>query len=160
MTHVHRDALGRQIIDSAIKVHRTLGPGLLESSYEVCLDHELNSRGLRVVRHVPVPVVYEGVRLDCGYRLDLVVNGCIVIEVKSVEKLLPLHTAQVLTYLRLSGARQILLFNFNCVKLMDGLRSFLGDGKQRSQQPCIGRAPGEHPFPRAPGLGGASWPGK
>src|SRR6187402_884474 len=108
MTHVHRDEVGSQIIDAAIKVHRTLGPGLLESSYEVCLDHELNSRGLRVARQVPVPIVYEGIRLDCGYRLDLVVDGDIVVEVKSVEKLLPLHTAQVLTYLRLSGARQVL----------------------------------------------------
>lgn len=154
MTHVRRDAVGSQIIDAAIKVHRTLGPGLLESSYEVCLDHELNSRGLRVARQVPVPIVYEGIRLDCGYRLDLVVDGAIVVEVKSVEKLLPLHTAQVLTYLRLSGARQVLLFNFNSVKLMDGLRSFLADGHQRSQRPWIGRAPGERPFPRAPGLGG------
>jgi GxxExxY protein len=119
----------------------------------------LGSRGLRVERQVRVPIVYEGVRLDCGYRLDLVVNGDIVIEVKSVEKLLPLHTAQVLTYLRLSGASQVLLLNFNSVKLMDGLRSFLGDGKQRSQRPWIGKALGEPPFPRVPGLGGgpARW---
>jgi GxxExxY protein len=160
MTHVHRDAVGRQIIDAAIKVHRALGPGLLESSYEVCLEHELSSRGLPVDRQVPLPIVYEGIALNCGYRLDLVVNNDIVIEVKSVEKLLPLHTAQVLTYLRLSGARQLLLFNFNSVRLADGLRSFLADGKQSSQRPWIGRGPGEHPFPRAPGLGGASWPGK
>lgn len=154
MTHVHRDPTGRQIIDAAIKVHRALGPGLLESSYEVCLDHELNSRGLRVARQVPVPIVYEGIQLDCGYRLDLVVNGDVVIEVKSVERLLPLHTAQVLTYLRLTGARQALLLNFNSVKLMDGLRSFLGDGKQRSRRPWVGRTFGERPYPRAPGLGG------
>ena len=154
MTQVHRDAVGSQIIDAAIKVHQALEPGLLESSYEVCLEHKLGSRRLRVERQVRVPIVYEGVRLDCGYRLDLVVNGDIVIEVKSVEKLLPLHTAQVLTYLRLSGARQILMFNFNCVKLMDGLRSFLGDGKQSSQRPWIGRALEERPFPRVPGLGG------
>ena len=154
MTHVHRDEVGRQIIDAAIKVHRTLGPGLLESSYEVCLEHELISRRLGVDRQVPLPIVYEGITLNCGYRLDLVVNGDIVIEVKSVEKLLPLHTAQVLTYLRLSGARQLLLFNFNSVKLMDGLRSFLGEGKHGSQRPWIGRALGERPFPRAPGLGG------
>jgi GxxExxY protein len=160
MTHVHRDAVGRQIIDAAIKVHRALGPGLLGSSYEVCLEHELNSRGLRVARQVPVPIVYEGIRLECGYRLDLVVNGEIVIEVKSVEMLLPLHTAQVLTYLRLSGARQALLLNFNSVKLMDGLRSFLGDGNQGSQRPWPGRSLGEPPFPRAPGLGGGPWPWK
>ena len=154
MTDVRRDPIAGQIIEGAIKVHRALGPGLLESSYEVCLEHELASRRLHVDRQVPLPIVYEGVRLDCGYRLDLVVNGDIVIEVKSVEKLLPLHTAQVLTYLRLSGARQLLMFNFNCVKLMDGLRSFLGDGKQSSQRAWIGRPLEERPFPRAPGLGG------
>src|SRR6188508_1553985 len=135
MSHVRRDPVAGEIIDAAIKVHRSLGPGLLESSYEVCLEHELASRRLDVDRQVPVPVVYEGVRLDCGYRLDLVVNGGIVVEVKSVERLLPIHTAQVLTYLRLSGARQILLFNFNSVKLMDGMRSFLADGNQSSQRP-------------------------
>jgi GxxExxY protein len=156
MTDVRRDPVAGQIIDAAIKVHRALGPGLLESSYEVCLEHELASRRLHVDRQVPLPIVYEGVRLDCGCRLDLVVNGDIVIEVKSVEKLLPLHTAQVLTYLRLSGARQILLFNFNSVKLMDGLRSFLGDGKQSSPRPSRGGSFGEHPFPRAPGLGGGA----
>src|SRR5687767_12223132 len=101
MTHVQRDPVAGEIIEAAIKVHRSLGPGLLESSYEVCLEHELTKRRLRVARQVPVPIVYEGIRLDCGYRLDLVVNGEIVIEVKSVERLLPLHTAQVLTYLRL-----------------------------------------------------------
>jgi len=154
MTDIRRDPVSGQIIDAAIKVHRALGPGLLESSYEICLDRELNSRGLRVARQVPLPIVYEGITLDCGYRLDFVVNGDIVIEVKSVEKLLPLHTAQVLTYLRLSGARQVLLLNFNSAKLMDGLRSFLGDGKQRSQHPWIGRQLGERPFPRVPGLGG------
>ena len=154
MTHVRRDPVAGEIIDAAIKVHRALGPGLLESSYEVCLEHELTSRRVRIDRQVPLPILYEGITLDCGYRLDLVVNGEIVIEVKSVEKLLPLHTAQVLTYLRLSGARQALLLNFNCVKLMDGLRSFLGDGKQSSQRPWVNRSFGERPFPRAPGLGG------
>ena len=154
MTHVRRDPIAGQIIDAAIKVHRTLGPGLLESSYEVCLEHELISRRLRVERQVPLPIVYEGVTLNCGYRLDLVVNNDIVIEVKSVEKLLPLHTAQALTYLRLSGAGQVLLFNFNSVKLIDGMRSFLGEGKQSSRRPWVGRPHGEPPFPRAPGLGG------
>jgi len=160
MTHVHRDAVGRQIIAAAIKVHRALGPGLLESSYEVCLEHELSARGVRVDRQVPVPIVYDGLSLDCGYRLDLVVDGDIVVEVKSVEELLPLHTAQILTYLRLTGARQALLLNFNTVRLRDGLLSFLGEGKQGSQRPRASRAFGEHPFPRVPGIGGASWPGK
>jgi GxxExxY protein len=154
MTHVHRDPVAGEILDAAIKVHRTLGPGLLESSYEVCLHHELTLRSLRVERQVGMPIVYEGRALDCGYRLDLVVDRDIIVEVKSVERLLPVHSAQVLTYLRLAEARQALLFNFNCVKLMDGFRSFLGDGKRRSQQPSTVGTPGEHAFPRAPGLAG------
>ena len=157
MSDLHPDPVVGEIIDAASKVHRTLGPGLLESSYEVCLVHELTLRRLDVACHVPVPIVYEGIALDCGYRLDLLVNGDIVIEVTSVEKLLPLHIAQVLTYVRLTGARQALLFNFNSVKLLDGLRSFLGDGKQRSQPPWVCRPCGERPFPRAPGLGGGPW---
>ena len=156
MTHVHRDPEGREILDGAIKVHRHIGPGLLESSYEVCLHHVLSARGLRVERQVPVPIVFEGITLDCGYRLDLFVNRAIIIEVKSVEKLLPIHTAQVLTYLRLSGARQVMLFNFNSVRLMDGMRSFLADGKQSSHPPGFAGRRGEPPFPRAPGLGGSA----
>ena len=154
MADLHRDPVEGEIIDAAIKVHRTLGPGLLESSYEVCLHHELTSRRLLVERQVPVPIVYEGITLECGYRLDLLVEGDIVVAVKSIERLLPLHTMQVLTYLRLTGARQALLFNFNSVKLTDGLRSFQGNGKQSSLPPWVGRTPGERPFPRVPGLGG------
>ena len=156
MTNVRRDPLAGQILDAAIKVHRNLGPGLLESSYEVCLHYELTARGLRVERQVALPVVYEEITLDCGYRLDLFVNRAIVIEVKSVEKVLPIHEAQVLTYLRLSGARQVLLFNFNSVRLIDGMRSFLADGKQRSRQAGFSPTRGEPPFPRAPGIGGSA----
>ena len=156
MTHVHRDLEGKQILDAAIKVHRNLGPGLLESSYEVCLHHELSARGLRVERQVAMPIVFEGITVDCGYRVDLFVNRAIVVEVKSVEKVLPIHEAQVLTYLRLSGARQVLLFNFNSVRLIDGMRSFLVDGKQRSRQAGFSPKRGEPPFPRAPGLGGSA----
>ena len=119
-----------EIIEGAIKVHRALGPGLLESSYERCLDYELGKRGLRIERQVPVPVIYEGVRLDCGYRLDLVVDGDVIVEVKCVEALAPIHTAQVLTYLRLTRARHALLLNFNCPTLREGLRSFIGRGNQ------------------------------
>jgi GxxExxY protein len=158
MSHVHRDPVAGEIIDAAIKVHRALGPGLLESSYEVCLEHELTVRGLRVERQVPVPIVYEGIRLDCGYRLDLFVDDGIIVEVKSVEKLLPLHTAQVLTYLRLTGARQLLLFNFNSVRLLDGMRSLLGDGKRPSQQHGGGQQCGVPEYPRAPGIGGSAIP--
>ena len=157
MTDLDRDPVGGDIIDAAIKVHRALGPGLLESSYEMCLDHELTSRRLRVERQVPVPIMYEGITLNCGYRVDLVVNRDILIEVKSAERLLPLHAAQVLTYLRLTGARRALLFNFNSVNLMDEMRSFLRDGNQSSQPPRVGRHCGEPPFPRAPGLGGGPW---
>ncbi|HVQ42698.1 MAG TPA: GxxExxY protein, partial [Vicinamibacterales bacterium] len=134
--------------------------GLLESSYEECLVRELTLRRLAVQRHVPVAIVYEGTTLDCGYRVHLVVNSDILVEVRSVERLLPLHTSQVQTYLRLTGARQALLFNFNSVELMDGLRSFLGDGKRSSQSAWVGRPVGELPFPRAPGLGGGPWPWK
>jgi len=129
MSEVQRDPVASEILDSAITVHRQLGPGLLESSYQACLEYELLKRGVRVERQVQVPLVYDGIKLDCGYRLDLLVDGGIIVEVKSVEVLTPLHNAQVLTYLRLTGARQALLLNFNCLRLMDGLRSFLGQGK-------------------------------
>jgi GxxExxY protein len=119
-----------EIIEGAIKVHRALGPGLLESAYERCLDYELAKRGLRIERQVPVRLTYEGLRLDCGYRLDLVVDGDVIVEVKCVDALAPIHTAQVLTYLRLTHARHALLMNFNCPTLREGLRSFLGRGKQ------------------------------
>ena len=154
MANARRDPVAGQIIAAAIKVHRTLGPGLLESSYEVCLEYELTARGLRVERQVPVPIVYEGIALDCGYRLDLLVDRAIIIEVKSVEDLRPIHSAQVLTYLRLSEAGQALLFNFNSVKLVDGMRSFLGTGKQLPNTPIVDVGDGERTFPRAPGLGG------
>lgn len=109
------------IIDSAIKVHRALGPGLLESTYEACLFHELTLRGLRVERQVPMPIHYEGVQLDAGYRLDIVVEGKVIVELKAVEGLLPIHEAQLLTYLRLSGIKLGLLMNFNVTRLMDGV---------------------------------------
>ena len=125
---LHRDPVVATTIDAAIEVHRQLGPGLLESTYEACLECELVHRGLQVVRQVAVPVVYKNMRLDCGYRLDLLIDGDVIVEIKSVEQLHPIHTAQVLTYLRLTGARQLLLFNFNSVLLKDGMRSFLGGG--------------------------------
>jgi GxxExxY protein len=114
------------IIGAAIEVHRELGPGLLESAYQTCLAYELTLRRLDVLREAPIPVVYKGQRIDCGYRIDLLVEGDVIVEVKSVETLLPIHTAQVLTYLRLTGARRALLMNFNGVTLKEGLRSYLG----------------------------------
>jgi GxxExxY protein len=109
------------IIAAAIEVHRALGPGLLESAYEECLCHELKLRGLSFLRQVPLPVVYKGVRLECGYRIDLVVEGKVVLELKAIDKLEPIYEAQLLTYLRLSGIRVGLLMNFNVPVLKEGL---------------------------------------
>lgn len=118
------DALAREIVDAGTKVHRTLGPGLLESVYELCLVHELTKRGLKPQRQVSLPVVYDDVKLDGGLRIDLLVNGLIVVEVKAVEGLLPVHQSQILTYLKLSGCRLGFLMNFNVPLLKDGLRRF------------------------------------
>jgi GxxExxY protein len=116
------DALARAIVDSGLKVHRALGPGLLESAYEHCLAHELGQRGLVVRRQVGLPIIYDGVALDAGYRLDLVVNSRIVVEVKAVEALTRLHEAQILTYLRLSGMPLGFLMNFNVDLFKNGIK--------------------------------------
>jgi GxxExxY protein len=116
-----RDPLSDKVIGLAIEVHRSLGPGLLESAYEECLSLEFNEHGLSYARQVPLPVVYKTVRLDCAYRLDFLVEGRLVLELKAVERLLPVHKAQLLTYLKLSGHKTGLLFNFNEVVLKDGL---------------------------------------
>ena len=110
-----------QIVDAAIKVHTALGPGLLESAYQACLAYELRQRGLRVVTEVALPVQYEGIDLDVGYRLDLLVESQVIVELKSVEKMIPLYEAQLLSYLKLSGHRIGLLINFNVVRLKDGI---------------------------------------
>jgi GxxExxY protein len=114
-----------QIIGAAIEVHKHLGPGLLESAYEECLAHELRLRNFRVERQKPVPVVYKQTKLECGYRLDLLVEGRIVVELKSVEGLGPIHEAIILTYLRMSGHKLGLLINFNVSVLKDGVRRFI-----------------------------------
>lgn len=119
------DWLAKQVVDSAIKVHRTLGPGLLEITYKVCLAQELAVRGITSRMEVGVPVVYEGVRLGCGYRIDLLVEDRLIVEVKAVEALHPLHTAQVLTYLKLSDRRLALLLNFNVIQMKDGIRRII-----------------------------------
>ena len=116
------DALTNRIIGAAIEVHRHLGPGLLESAYEVCLVHELMAAGLHVERQVPLPVVYKGVSLECGYRMDLVVERQVVCELKTVDRLNDIHTAQVLSYLRLSGLRVGLLINFHQTTLKAGIK--------------------------------------
>ena len=116
------ERVASEIVDAAFKIHSKLGPGLLESAYVVLLTYELTKRGLCVEEEVPVPVVYEDVRLDAGYRLDLLVNACVIIEVKAVEKLHPVHEAQVLTYLKLTGHRLGLLINFNTRLIKDGIK--------------------------------------
>lgn len=112
----------REVVDAGLKVHRALGPGLLEAAYEHCLAYELECRRLRVERHLPLPIVYEDLRLEGAYRLDLLVDRCVIVEVKAVEALSRLHEAQLLTYMRLSGHRLGLLMNFNVELLKQGLR--------------------------------------
>ena len=111
-----------QIISAAIAVHRALGPGLLESTYEACLVHELVQRGLSVERQKELPVRYRGVQLDCGYRIDLLVNDVVIVELKAVEKLEAIHEAQLLSYLKLSGVKIGLLINFNVEILKQGIK--------------------------------------
>jgi GxxExxY protein len=113
------------VVDCGLKVHRVLGAGLLESAYELCLAHELQARGLDVRRQVLLPLRYDTVTIETGYRLDLIVNGAVVIEVKSVDALLRVHEAQVLTYMKLSGCRVGFLMNFNVPLFKQGLRRFV-----------------------------------
>ena len=110
------------IIGAAIDVHKILGPGLLESAYEECFCYELNRLIVPIERQKSLPLLYKGLKLDCGYRMDVVVNNRVVVEIKSIEKILPIHEAQLLTYLKLSGIRTGLLFNFNATVLKDGIR--------------------------------------
>jgi len=114
--------LTRAIISAAIDAHRALGPGLLESAYQACLCRELELHNLRFRQQVELPLVYKEVKLDCGYRIDFVVEEKVVLELKAVETILPVHQAQLLTYLRLSGLRVGLLINFNVPVLKDGIR--------------------------------------
>lgn len=116
------EMLSNRVIGAAIEVHRCLGPGLLESAYRQCLAHELALAGIAFASEYPVPVTYKDVKLDCGYRIDLLVESRLVVELKAVEKLLPLHEAQLLTYMRLAQASTGLLINFNVKFLKDGLK--------------------------------------
>jgi GxxExxY protein len=116
------DRLTERIIGAAIEVHRVTGPGLLESAYMECLCYELSRIGLEFRRQVQMPVSYKGLNLDCGYRLDLLVEDSVIVELKAVDHLLPVHSAQLLTYLRLSGRKIGLLMNFNERVLKDGLK--------------------------------------
>ncbi len=121
-TETQRDSLSAQVIGAAIEVHRGLGPGLLESAYEQCLCYELSSQGLDFERQVALPITYKQVNLDCGYRLDIVVAEKLLVEIKAVEKLLPVHQAQLLTYLKVSKLPTGLLINFNVPVLKQGIK--------------------------------------
>jgi GxxExxY protein len=114
------EELTEKVIGAAIEVHRALGPGLLESAYEECLCRELDLRELAFQRQAPLPVEYKGVKLDCGYRLDLIVQEAVVLELKCVERILPVHEAQLLTYLKLTGKRVGMIINFNVATLVRG----------------------------------------
>ena len=114
------EELTEKIIGAAIEVHRALGPGLLESAYEECLCHEFHLRGICFERQRPLPVEYKGVKLDCGYRLDLIVENKVILEIKCVEHVLPVHEAQLLTYLKMTGMRVGLILNFNIATLVRG----------------------------------------
>lgn len=116
------DQIARTVLDCAMRIHSALGPGLLETAYATCLSHELNKAGLQASREVSLPVVYDGLKLDAGYRLDILIEKSVVVELKTVEKLQPVHTAQLLSYLKLGGYKLGLLLNFNVVHLRDGIK--------------------------------------
>jgi GxxExxY protein len=121
------EEVARQIVDAAIKVHRALGPGLLESAYQKCLAYELRKRGLRVECEVLQPVIYEDVKIDAGYRIDILVEDCVIIENKAVEKLLPIHQAQLLTYLKLRDYRLGFLLNWNVPLMKHGIKRMVNN---------------------------------
>lgn len=116
------ELVAREIVDTAIRVHTSLGPGMLEGAYEACVEYELGKRSLRVKKQVPMPLHYDDLALDIGYRLDLLVEDAVVIELKSVTRLLPVHTAQLLSYLRAGDYRIGFLLNFNTAHMRDGIK--------------------------------------
>jgi GxxExxY protein len=121
MSESEINAITGAIINAAIEVHKALGPGLLESAYEACLVYELRNQGFQVEEQKPLPLIYKDVSLDCGYRIDLLVNNMVLVELKSVDTIAPIHQAQVLSYLKLSGIKVGLLINFNVKLLKNGL---------------------------------------
>jgi len=116
-----------RIISSAIKVHKALGPGLLESAYEACLLHELRKNGLKAESQVGLPIHYDGIILDVGYRVDILVEDSIIVELKAVEKIIPIHEAQLVSYLKLSGRKLGLIINFNVLLLKDGIKRMVNN---------------------------------
>ena len=129
--------LSRAVIGAAIEVHRALGPGLLESAYEQCLSRELSLRQIPFDRQKPMPVQYKGVRLDCGYRLDFLIAGLVVVEIKAVEALLPIHQAQLLSYLKLGGWKLGLLINFHAPLLREGIKRVVLGLEEQSGEDVI-----------------------
>jgi GxxExxY protein len=132
------NSMSERVIGACIDIHKTLGPGLLESAYEECVCYELSMAGLTFERQKPLPVVYKGVTLDCGYRLDLVAENSLIVEVKAVERLLPVHEAQLLTYLKLTGLTLGLLVNFHSAVLLNGLKRMVNnfdEGKIQGETP-------------------------
>ena len=119
------DELSNRVIGCALEVHRVLGPGLLESTYEQCLAHELSLAGISFKLQFPLPVKYKGIKLDCGYRIDLLVNDELIVELKSVDQIMGIHQAQLLTYMKLSGVKVGLLINFNVEILKTGIKRFV-----------------------------------
>jgi GxxExxY protein len=118
----NENELSKIILNAAFRVHSAIGPGLLESAYEACLAYELRDQGLKVVTQLPLPLVYRGIRLEVGYRLDLLVEDLVVVEIKSVDKFDPIHQAQVISYLKLSNKKLGMLINFNVLHLKDGIK--------------------------------------
>ena len=123
----HVNAISGQVVDAAMRVHSTIGPGLLESAYQACLMHELRKRGLNVRAQVRLPIVYDGVKIGVGYRVDLLVEEVVIVETKALASILPVHEAQVLSYLKLSGCKVGLLINFHELHLKDGIRRLVND---------------------------------
>ncbi len=119
---MHFNEISGAVVDSAMKVHTALGPGLLEGVYEACLVHELKKRGFRTASQLPLPVNYDGERIDLGFRVDILVENTVVVEIKAVDAITPVHLAQLITFLKLSGKYVGLLMNFNVVHLRDGIR--------------------------------------
>jgi GxxExxY protein len=139
----YRHPLAYKVIGCAIEVHREMGPGLLESAYSECASYIFTINKIPFQRQVSVPVLFKGHKLDCGYRADFLIAGDLLIELKTVERILPIHTAQILTYLKLLKARQGLLINFHTLRLIDGLRSYVWTGDSYERE-AVGSAEIDH----------------
>jgi GxxExxY protein len=131
------DGVSKIIVDSAIHVHQSLGPGLLESTYQICLAHELTKRGLKVACEVILPVLFDGLTIETGYRIDMLVENCVIIENKVVDQFLPVHEAQLLTYLKLKGCWLGFLLNWNTVRMKNGIRRMVNGPKPTGKKSVI-----------------------